>query len=42
MEDVQKTTITGVEMFHKQYTQGEAGMNAGLLLRGIEKDQIER
>lgn len=41
-EDVQKTTITGVEMFHKQFPQGEAGMNAGLLLRGIEKDQIER
>ncbi len=41
-EDVQKTTITGVEMFHKQFPQGEAGMNAWLLLRGIEKDQIER
>ena len=37
-----KTVITGVEMFHKQFDQAEAGMNVGLLLRGIEKDQIER
>jgi len=37
-----KTVITGVEMFHKQFDQAEAGMNIGLLLRGIEKDQIER
>lgn len=38
----QKTVITGVEMFHKQFDSAEAGMNVGLLLRGIEKDQIER
>ena len=37
-----KTVITGVEMFHKQFDVAEAGMNVGLLLRGIEKDQIER
>lgn len=37
-----KTVITGVEMFHKSFDSAEAGMNVGLLLRGIEKDQIER
>ena len=37
-----KTVITGVEMFHKQFDQAEAGMNVGLLLRGIDKEQIER
>lgn len=37
-----KTTITGVEMFHKQFEKGEAGMNCGLLLRGIEKDEVQR
>ncbi|AHB40843.1 TPA: elongation factor Tu [Patescibacteria group bacterium] len=37
-----KTVITGVEMFHKQFDTAEAGMNVGLLLRGIDKDQVER
>ncbi len=37
-----KTTITGVEMFHKQFEKGEAGMNCGLLLRGVEKDEVQR
>ena len=37
-----KTTVTGVEMFHKQYEEGGAGMNCGLLLRGIDKDGIQR
>jgi elongation factor Tu len=37
-----KTVVTGIEMFHKQFDTAEAGMNVGLLLRGIEKDQIER
>ncbi len=37
-----KTTITGVEMFRKQLDQGQAGDNVGVLLRGIEKDGIER
>jgi elongation factor Tu len=36
------STITGVEMFRKILERGEAGDNAGLLLRGIEKDQIRR
>ena len=37
-----KTVITGVEMFHKQLDQGQAGDDVGLLLRGIEKDDVER
>ena len=36
------TTITGVEMFQKELDQGEAGDNAGLLMRGIEKDELKR
>ncbi|MGY8809245.1 MAG: elongation factor Tu [Fidelibacterota bacterium] len=36
------TTITGVEMFQKTLTEGEAGDNAGLLMRGIEKDDLKR
>ena len=36
------TTCTGVETFHKILSQGQAGDNAGLLLRGIERDNIER
>ena len=38
----QKTVITGVEMFKKLLDQGEAGDNVGLLLRGVEKDEVER
>ena len=37
-----KSTVTGVEMFRKLLDQGEAGDNVGLLLRGIDKDQIRR
>ncbi|MBP9817277.1 elongation factor Tu [Candidatus Shapirobacteria bacterium] len=37
-----KAVVTGVEMFHKQLDQGQAGDNVGILLRGIEKDDIER
>lgn len=37
-----KTTVTGVEMFRKQLEQGQAGDNVGILLRGIEKDDVER
>jgi len=37
-----KSTVTGVEMFRKLLDRGEAGDNVGLLLRGIEKDQIRR
>jgi elongation factor Tu len=36
------TVVTGVEMFKKQLEQGQAGDNTGLLLRGIERDDIER
>ena len=42
IRDTQKTTVTGVEMFHKQLEQGQAGDNAGLLLRGIERTDVER
>jgi len=40
--DTRKTTVTGVEMFRKLLDQGQAGDNVGLLLRGIEKKDIER
>ena len=38
----QKTTCTGVEMFRKLLDQGQAGDNIGALLRGIEKDEVQR
>ncbi len=37
-----KTTITGIEMFNKQLDEGRAGDNAGLLLRGTKKEEVER
>ncbi|MFC1627081.1 elongation factor Tu [Patescibacteria group bacterium] len=37
-----KTTVTGVEMFRKQLDEGQAGDNVGILLRGVEKDDVER
>ena len=37
-----KTTVTGVEMFHKLLDEGRAGDNLGLLVRGIDRDQVER
>ncbi len=37
-----KSTVTGVEMFRKELDQGQAGDNVGILLRGIEKDDVER
>jgi elongation factor Tu len=40
--DVRKTTVTGVEMFRKLLDEGRAGDNIGVLLRGIEKDDVER
>jgi len=40
--EVKKTVVTGVEMFRKLLDEGQAGDNVGLLLRGVEKDQIER
>ncbi|GHC10954.1 elongation factor Tu [Cerasicoccus arenae] len=42
LADTQKTTVTGVEMFRKLLPQGQAGDNVGLLLRGIDKEAIER
>ena len=41
-EETKKTVITGIEMFRKLLDQGEAGDNVGLLLRGIDKTDIER
>ena len=38
----QSTVVTGVEMFRKTLDEGQAGDNVGILLRGIEKDQVER
>ena len=40
--DTRKSVVTGIEMFNKQLTEGRAGDNAGLLLRGIKKEEIER
>ncbi len=42
IKPTRKTVVTGIEMFKKQLEQGQAGDNAGLLLRGIEKNDIER
>jgi elongation factor Tu len=42
IRDTTKTTVTGVEMFRKLLDQGEAGDNVGCLLRGIERDGVER
>jgi len=41
-EKVSKTVVTGVEMFRKELDQGQAGDNVGLLLRGVDKESIER
>jgi len=41
-EEVKKTVVTGVEMFHKILDEGQAGDNVGLLLRGIDRDEVER
>lgn len=38
----QASVVTGVEMFRKQLDQGQAGDNVGILLRGVEKEQVER
>ena len=42
LKATQKSVVTGVEMFRKQLDEGQAGDNVGLLLRGVEKDQVER
>ena len=41
-DKVEKSTVTGLEMFHKTLDLGEAGDNVGVLLRGIDRDQVER
>jgi len=40
--DTRKTVVTGIEMFKKLLDEGRAGDNVGLLLRGVEKDEVER
>ena len=42
LKDTSSTTVTGVEMFNKTLETGEAGDNVGCLLRGVERDDIER
>ena len=42
IRDVQKTIVTGVEMFRKLLDQGQAGDNVGLLLRGTKREDVER
>ncbi len=42
LRDTKKTTVTGVEMFRKLLDQGQAGDNVGVLLRGIDKEDVER
>jgi len=42
IKDTRQTTCTGVEMFNKTLQEGQAGDNAGLLLRGVKKDELER
>ena len=42
IKDTTKTTVTGIEMFNKNLSEGQAGDNAGILLRGIKKEDIHR
>jgi len=42
LRDTQKTVVTGIEMFNKNLDEGRAGDNAGILLRGTKKDEVER
>jgi elongation factor Tu len=41
-EDTRKVVVTGIEMFHKELENAQAGDNAGVLLRGVQKNEIER
>jgi elongation factor Tu len=41
-KEVRKTVVTGVEMFNKTLNEGQAGDNVGILLRGVEKKDLER
>ena len=42
IKDTAKTTVTGIEMFNKSLSEGMAGDNAGILVRGLKKDDIHR
>jgi elongation factor Tu len=42
LKETQKVVVTGIEMFNKQLDKGQAGDNAGVLLRGIKKEDVER
>ena len=42
LKPTQKTVVTGIEMFNKSLDEGMAGDNAGLLLRGLKKEDVER
>jgi len=42
LRDTKKTVVTGIEMFNKQLDEGQAGDNAGVLLRGLKKEDVER
>jgi elongation factor Tu len=42
IRDTSKTTVTGVEMFNKLLDEGQAGDNIGALLRGVDKNAVER
>ena len=41
-EDIRKTVVTGIEMFRKLLDEGQAGDNIGILLRGVNRDEVER
>jgi elongation factor Tu len=41
-DEIMKTTVTGIEMFHKELDAAEAGDNAGILLRGTTREEVER
>ena len=41
-DDIRQTVVTGIEMFHKELDSADAGDNAGILLRGIARDEVER
>jgi len=42
LRDTKKTTVTGIEMFNKSLDEGMAGDNAGILIRGLKKEEVER
>ena len=42
IKDTMKTTVTGIEMFNKSLSEGQAGDNAGILLRGLKKEDLHR